>query len=112
MMKNLGHISSPKDLVTKEYVDGMIDNIGLSNAVRVTLLASAWENNQQVVPVNGLEQSQNGIASLPQTITYEEMEAAIAASIFISAQSAGSLTFYCNGDIPQINIPVVIILLG
>ena len=111
-MKNLGKISSPKDLVNKEYVDNAIDNIDISNAINVILLANAWSDNRQVISVVGLEQNQNGIASLAQTITDDQLEAAIAASIFISSQSAGSLTFSCNGEIPSINIPVVIILLG
>lgn len=83
-----------------------------SNAVNVTLSASAWSNGQQVVSVDGLKASQNGIASLPQNYSVAVYEAVVAAQLFASAQGNGTLTFSCNGDIPQIDIPIVVILLG
>ena len=36
----------------------------------------------------------------------------VAAHLHVSAQTDGTLTFSCDGDVPQIDIPVVVILLG
>lgn len=83
-----------------------------SNAVEVTLLASAWSSGQQTISVNGLKANQNGIASLPQNFSVAVYEAVVAAQLFVSAQEDGALTFSCNGDVPQIDIPILVILLG
>ena len=83
-----------------------------SNSVDVTLSASAWTNGQQTVSVSGLKANQNGIASLPQNFSVAVYEAVVAAQLFVSAQADGSLTFSCNGDVPQIDIPILVILLG
>lgn len=83
-----------------------------SNYVTVTLLAANWSNGDQTVAVTGLGATQNGIASYPQSITTAQYEAMVAAELMVTAQSAGSLTFSCHGDTPQIDIPVCIILLG
>ena len=83
-----------------------------SNAVQVTLTAAAWNDGQQTVSVNGLKINQNGIASLPQNYSVAVYEAVIAAQLFVSAQGNGTLTFSCNGDVPQIDIPILVILLG
>ena len=83
-----------------------------SNSVDVTLSASAWTNGQQTVSVSGLKAAQNGIASLPQNFSVAVYEAVVAAQLFVSAQTDGSLTFSCNGDVPQIDIPILVILLG
>lgn len=83
-----------------------------SNSVQVTLLANNWSNGQQTVLIDGLKFNQNGIASLPQNYSVAVYEAVVAAQLFTSAQENGTLTFSCNGDIPQIDIPILVILLG
>ena len=72
-----------------------------SNSVDVTLSASAWTNGQQTVSVSGLK-----------NFSVAVYEAVVAAQLFVSAQADGSLTFSCNGDVPQIDIPILVILLG
>lgn len=83
-----------------------------SVAITATLLASAWSSGQQTISVDGLGASQNGIASLPQNCSDSEYEAVCAAGLMVTSQSAGSLTFSANGEVPQIDIPILIILLG
>lgn len=83
-----------------------------SNSVEVTLLASAWRNGQQIVAVEGMKANQNGIASLPQNYSIAVYEAVVAAQLFASAQEDKKLTFSCNGDVPQIDIPILVILYG
>lgn len=83
-----------------------------SVAITATLLASAWSNGHQTISVGGLGANQNGIASLPQNCTDSEYEAVCAAGLKVTSQSAGNLTFSVNGEVPQIDIPILIILLG
>ena len=82
-----------------------------SVAITATLLASAWSSGQQTITVSGLGATQNGIA-LPQNCSDSEYEAVCAAGLMVTSQSAGSLTFSANGEVPQIDIPILIILLG
>lgn len=83
-----------------------------SNSIEITLLANAWSNGQQTISVDGLKENQNGIASLPQNYSVAVYEAVVAAQLFASAQGNGTLTFSCNGDVPQVDIPIIVILLG
>lgn len=83
-----------------------------SNCVSVTLLGTGWKDGQQTVAVEGLKAEQNGIAALPQTLTDSQYEAVVAAEMRVTAQSAGSITVSCGSDAPQIDIPIVVILLG
>ncbi len=83
-----------------------------STAVTATLTASGWSSGQQTISVEGLSATQNGIASLPQNCSDSVYEAVCAASLIISGQGTNSLTFSVNGDVPQVDIPILIILLG
>lgn len=84
-----------------------------SSAVSASLAADGWnDNKQQTVAVAGLGADQNGIVSMSPNLTAEQYDAVVAAKIYLSAQSAGSLTFTCRGEVPTVNIPVSIILLA
>lgn len=83
-----------------------------SNSISTTLSASAWENSQQIIPISGLKANQNGYISLSQTTTKEQYNAAAAAEVVVTSQIEGSITVSCFGEIPQIDIPIVITLLG
>lgn len=109
-------------MVQKTYTQLPFDDEAIYNAlnnkcdasttVSAVLSASAWENGQQTISVEGLGADQNGIASLPQNCSDAEYEAVCAAALMVSGQDANSLTFFVNGDIPQIDIPILILLLG
>lgn len=88
------------------------DSCEPSVPIDVTLLASAWNNEQQQVTVAGLGADQNGIAALPQELSDAQYEAVCAAEMYVSAQSEESITISCRGETPQVDIPIVIILLG
>lgn len=97
----------------KEYNDLPFDNENAdssSESVNLTLLANNWTNKEQTIYVNGLKSDQNGVASLPQVVTDEQYAAAASARISISSQGEGTVTFLCKGDVPQIDIPVSLIL--
>lgn len=87
-----------------------------SSVVEAILSASAWAGVDapytQTISVTGLSANQNGTISVAQSATYEQREAARYAMLCVTGQSAGALTISADGEMPDINIPVVVILLG
>lgn len=92
--------------------NALAEKCDASNSVSGTLLASGWSDGQQTLSMSGVKANQNGYASLPQNVTDAQFEAAATAVIDVSAQADGTVTFICRGDVPQIDIPVVVTLLG
>ena len=62
--------------------------------------------------VTGVFADQNGFVSLPQSFSDAQYEAVVAAEMFVTSQTDGSITISCRGDTPQIDIPILITLLG
>lgn len=83
-----------------------------SNKISTTLKADSWIEKVQTITINGVKSEQNGIISLAENVAAEQYNAAAEADISISGQSEGTITFACRNDVPQIDIPISIILLG
>ena len=87
-----------------------------SNGIDATLTASAWTGDSapytQNLVVNPIVDSTNGIISVAQGANDAQREAAREALLSVSGQSAGQLSIVADGDKPEIDIPVHIILLG
>lgn len=91
------------------------EKANLSVAINAVLLMSAWSDDSpyvQTISVEGLTADQNGIITIGQNITTEQLEDVVAADMRISDQTDGSLTVTVYGDKPTRDIPVIIILLG
>ena len=84
--------------------------------VSATLLASAWTGVDspftQDITVTGLTATQNGIISVAHNATFEQREMAREAMLSVVGQEDGKLTIAADGEMPDIDIPVYIILLG
>lgn len=85
---------------------------GASRAVTGTLTKNGWVNGEQVLLVTGLQEKQNGVIGVAQEVSDPQMEAAKGAEMYVCKQVDGALTVACFGDAPQIDIPVVTILLA
>lgn len=87
-----------------------------SGAVNATLLASAWVGVEapftQEIAIDGLGAAQNGNISVAHSATAEQREIAREALLSIIGQSAGKLQVAADGELPEQDIPVVVILLG
>lgn len=83
-----------------------------SISVSATLTASGWTDRKQTLYIPSVKANQNGIASVAQSVTTEQYEAACDAGIYIYEQGEGTVTFMISGKIPTIDIPISIILLG
>lgn len=84
--------------------------------VSETLLASAWTGIDspftQDITVTGLTATQNGTISVAHNATFEQREMAREAMLSVVGQEDGKLTIAADGEMPDIDIPVYIILLG
>lgn len=83
-----------------------------SRSVTVTLQASAWSDGVQTMAVSGLAAAGNGIISVSPGATAVQRAAARSAMLSVTEQSEGTLTIAADGTVPEIDIPVVVILLG
>lgn len=87
------------------------EKANLSVAINAVLLMSAWSDDSpyvQTISVEGLTADQNGIITIGQNITTEQLEDVVAADMRISDQADGSLTVTAYGDKPTRDIPVTI----
>ena len=86
-----------------------------SVAINVTLLADAWTGANapftQVVTVEGMTASQNGIIDVSHDSTALQREIARDAILSVVGQEDGLLTIAADGEMPTDDIPMYIILL-
>lgn len=96
-----------------EVLNKKADN---SVSVNAVLLSDGWSSGEptclQELNITGLTSAQNGTISLSQIATKEQREAARKAILSVSSQEDGKLVITCDGEKPNIDIPVCIILLG
>lgn len=93
--------------------DALGDKAESSQSIDTVLSASAWSENSpytQTLTIDGL--TENGVIGVAQDITDEQMEAACYAELRVVEQGENTLTIKANGDKPNVDIPVTIILLG
>lgn len=87
-----------------------------SVAVTGTLIASAWTGVNspftQTLSVAGLGASQNGSISLAHNATAVQREAAREALLSVVGQAEGNITVAADGEMPDVDIPVLIVLFG
>lgn len=87
-----------------------------SEGVVCTLLASSWVGvdapfTQELV-VAGLGAVQHGNISVAHSATFEQREVAREAKLCVTGQADGKLIISADGEMPEMDIPVEIILLG
>lgn len=83
--------------------------------VTATLTAGGWSAGEeaphtQELSVSGLGADQNGAAGLAQSATQEQRKAARLAGLGILSQAAGVLTIAADGEVPETDIPLQIML--
>lgn len=87
-----------------------------SIVVNATLLASAWSGVDapytQELSVDGLTASQNGTISVAHNATAKQREIAREAMLSVIGQENEKLVIAADGEMPEFDIPVCIILLG
>ena len=112
---------SPAPVINKSPVrigaDGIMyictdDSLTGSFSVESVLKAGNWVNNMQTVTVAGMKASSNGGAGLSMSASKEQVEAAAAAMLKPTAKADGSITITAFGDVPEIDLPIEILIVG
>lgn len=84
--------------------------------VHTVLLSTAWSGViapfTQTLEVEGLTATQNGSISVAHDATAEQREIAREAMLAVIGQEDGKLIIAADGEMPERDIPVYIILLG
>lgn len=87
-----------------------------SVAITTTLMASAWAGIEapftQELSVTGLAAEQNGEISIAHNATPLQRDIARSALLAVTGQSEGKLMIVADGELPEQDIPVSIILFG
>ncbi len=88
------------------------DYAGPSVGVTVTLSASGWDMNTktQTVSVAGVMASSNGSLRIAQSATDEQFTAWGSSQPRVTAQADGSITVKLAGAVPDIDIPVEVLI--
>lgn len=85
-----------------------------SDVVNATLLASAWSGIDapftQELSVAGLSATQNGTISVAHSATTEQREIARNAMLSVIGQESGKLIIAADGELPELDIPVFILI--
>ena len=94
----------------------LISKADSSTSISGVLLASNWAGVDspftQTLAVEGLRAAQNGTISVAHDATIIQRDAARNALLSITGQTDGSLVISADGEMPEVDIPVVVILLG
>ena len=84
--------------------------------ITATLYASEWVGTSspfsQELVVDGLLKDTNGLIGITQDATAEQRDVVREAMLAISEQEDGKLVIVADGKIPELDIPVNIIMLG
>ena len=86
-----------------------------SHSITVTLLANNWSGIEspytQEITIENLTQNQNGFFWLAHSATQDQRNMAREAMLAIIGQTDGKLVIAADGELPDIDIPITIILL-
>ena len=87
-----------------------------SNQIDTILVASGWAGVEapftQTLSIEGVTKDTNGIINVAQDATFDQRGMAREAMLAVAGQADGQLTIAADGEMPDIDIPVSIILLG
>lgn len=98
----------------KRYNELPFDNFNGSSSsilVEAVLMQNAWSDNEQTITDHRFGSERNGIIGISDAATDEQMTAAANANLVISNQDKNSLIVHADGQIPDCDIPVSIVLL-
>lgn len=78
--------------------------------LNITLASASWSSSEYVISNAALTLDKVKFLTVPTTITTEQTEALQDAQIRPSAEAAGSITLHAYGDVPEIDIPIQIVI--
>lgn len=91
------------------------EKANLSIAKNIILSANGWSDAapySQVLEVEEVTADINGVISIAHNVTNEQLEMVYDAALRISDQADGSITITADGDKPNDDIPLLLIIIG
>lgn len=110
--RKMGGVSDSNMIKLDTALAGKADN---SITVSTSLTASGWSAGDmpsQEITVDGLTADHNGMIFVSNDATTDQREAARKAALSVVGQADGTLTIVADGDVPEIDIPVCVTLIG
>lgn len=77
-----------------------------------TATASKWSSKSQTITISGLTSSSNIVIGLSQSATEAQRDACRNAIMVPTAQTSSGFTLTCDGDVPTVNIPLTVLVVG
>ena len=99
-----------------EVKDDLKNYSKVSAELSLTILASGWTGTEapytNTISVTGATGDNNIEVIVPPTATADEITAFVSAMILNGTQANGSITLNCWGTVPEIDLPVTVIVRG
>lgn len=83
-----------------------------SRVLQAILSASGWVDTGQTIAIDGLPASANGIVGLAPSANAQQVKAACLAGLLLTSQNENSLTITAFGIVPEVDIPIQILIAG
>jgi hypothetical protein len=84
--------------------------------VSATLLSTGWSGSEapytQAVAIAGMTAAKKAIVGLPHSATSAQYLAALAALLHVTSQGTDTITVTAEGDVPEIDLPVLVEIVG
>lgn len=107
--------TSTNPVQNKVINEALLNKANVSVSVVANLTVDGWivdgEAHRQILTINGITPTRNGVAGVSQTATDDQCKQAASAMLRIVGQGNNQLIIKALGDVPSINIPLEIILL-
>lgn len=88
----------------------------VSTELTRTIIASGWVGEEapytNTITVAGATANNNIEVIVPPTATADEISAFVSAMILNGTQANGSITLNCWGTVPEIDLPIIVIVRG
>jgi hypothetical protein len=91
--------------------DALVELLSMTNTVSIinyTIRADSWNEDIYTISNSGIKTNSSLYISAPEDITQEQYDALASANLTSSDQTNGSLILRALGDIPTIDIPIIV----
>ena len=118
-MKRIGESTALQKGDGAGDTEDAVENEDYAQAVKQvagTLSAASWSGSEapytQAVAVSGMTASKKAFVGLPHTATSAQYLANIAALLHVTSQGTNTITITAEGEVPEIDLPVLVLIVG
>ena len=113
----VGDNGDPVELINADYIDEKLSALATKSVVKnATITSTLWTGDAApyTATLSVKEVTADNIVEviLAPTVTTEQIQACMGASIVTGTQAAGSITLNAYGEKPTVDIPITVIVRG